>query len=1048
MKKVLCSVLLLMLWGTTMAYAEYENPSVVGQVPDRVVITLEKGLFPKVTKAANTVGVDIPALDALAQRFEIENMSLLYDFVGAPKRANDPDLRLVWSVDFPVKYDLETVRAAYAALPEVVQVQAVDICKMYDVPNDIDANQWYLRNMTLGGKDIRGVGGWAEARGDTNIVIAIVDSGVDWMHPDLGGPHPDHVNGAVWTNWTEYYGSPGVDDDSNNKIDDIRGWDFVNVPGNPGYPDEDYLTPDNDPMDYESHGTACAGCAAAITDNGLGIAGTSWGCKIMAVRVGWLPNGETQGVVRMDFASQGMIYAALNGADIVNCSWGSTSFLSMAVQICVNEGVIIITAAGNDNDQIPSYLGGHADVLAAAATQQDDVKASFSSFGHWVNICAPGVGIYTTWWNQGGSNHTYNSVQGTSFSSPISCGAAALIWSAHPGWNRVQVMNLLLNSCDNIDDLNPGFEGLLGSGRINLLKALGDSFQEIPDEFPTLLDAMNEAAPGDIVAVLGSEILSGTQTIIAKELHLLGGYNASYTSRDPVGNPTTISTLASSTALQFQGGTTTTTVVDGFLCTGGGGTFFASPFNGRYGGGVVINQTSPTLRNIEVTGNSVGSFSEFGGGGGIVMFNSNAVLENVRVHGNSAIHGAGIFIHEGGPTLTGCGIYDNTSFTDNLGFTPLGGGFYVSEADVTMNGCRISGHTDLESGGGIYATGTGTMFLTMTDNEIYDNFVKSFGGGIYMTGEHISMRRDSVHDNGFTATATFSNGGGIYVSGATAEIDSIACQDNSAHAGAGCLIDNSPSADVTNSLFTGNLANFYGGGIALQSVAASNLTGNTVAVNDAQASGGAGIYISNASPTIANNISVFNTGGTFSGNGVHLASGSATFSCNDVYGNDGDQYGGVADPTGTDGNISADPLFCEQEAGNFNIDSTSPCAPDHSGGCGLIGALSANCISDPVPEGDGEVPLVFKVVQNFPNPFNPATTIRFSLPQDGFTIVRIFDLAGRLVNTLLAEDLQARVYDVTWNGRDGAGRVVAAGVYFYQVKSGADSFTGRMALVK
>jgi hypothetical protein len=336
----------------------------------------------------------------------------------------------------------------------------------------------------------------------------------------------------------------------------------------------------------------------------------------------------------------------------------------------------------------------------------------------------------------------------------------------------------------------------------------------------------------------------------------------------------------------------------------------------------------------------------------------------------------------------------------------------------------------------------------MTDNEIYDNFVKSLGGGVYMTGEHISMLRDSVHDNGFTATATFSNGGGIYVSGATAEIDSIACQNNSAHAGAGCLIDNSPSADVTNSLFTGNLANFYGGGITLQSVAASNLTGNTVAVNDAQASGGAGIYISNASPTIANNISVFNTGGAFSGNGVHLASGSATFSCNDVYGNDGDQYGGVADPTGTDGNISADPLFCEQAAGNFNIDSTSPCAPDHSGGCGLIGALSANCISDPVPEGDGETPLVFKVEQNFPNPFNPATTIRFALPQDGFTIVRVFDLAGRLVNTLLAEDLQARVYDVTWNGRDGAGRVVAAGVYFDQVKSGADSFTGRMALVK
>ncbi len=228
--------------------------------------------------------------------------------------------------------DLDEVEAAYEALPEVEQVRFVDICKMYDayLPNDpgIAGQQWYLRNTNVGGGDIRALGGWAEALGDSNIVVCILDSGVDWHHPDLGGTHPDKVNGAIWTNWTEYYGSAGVDDDGNGFIDDIRGWDFVN--GVTGWPDEDTQTPDNDPMDYESHGTNCSGCVAAITNNGIGIAGTAPGCKIMAVRAGWLPDGDGQGVVRMDWASQGIVYAANNGAKIINCSWGSASSLSPA----------------------------------------------------------------------------------------------------------------------------------------------------------------------------------------------------------------------------------------------------------------------------------------------------------------------------------------------------------------------------------------------------------------------------------------------------------------------------------------------------------------------------------------------------------------------------------------------------------------------------------------------------------------------------------------------------------------------------------------------
>ncbi len=1051
MNKLLLSAALFLLLGTVTAQAEYENPAVVGQVPDRIVIILQADVFPTVTKSAGEVQVDLPALDTLAKRFEIKDMSRLYDFAGPPRKAGAPDLRRVWAVDFSAdKYDLASVLAAYAALPEVAEARAVDICKMYDVPNDVDANQWYLRNLSLGGKDIRAVGGWAEARGDSNIIVAIVDSGVDWMHPDLGGPGPDHVNGAIWTNWVEYYGTPGVDDDTNGKIDDIRGWDFVALSSqDQGYEDEDVLVADNDPMDYEGHGTNCSGCAAAITDNGIGIAGTSWGCKIMPVRAGWLPNGSEQGVVRMDFCSAGMIYAALNGAHIINCSWGSTSFLSMAVSTCVSEGCIIVTSAGNDNDENPSYLNSHPDVISAAATTPDDVKAEFSSYGTWVEVCAPGVNIYTTSWSQSTMSHTYASVAGTSFSSPITCGAAALIWSAHPGWSRNLVVSALINSCDNIDELNPGLEGKLGAGRINLLKALGDSFQEVPVEFPTLLDAMNEAAEGDTVAVQGSHILSGTKTIAAKELYIFGGYDATYSSRDPIANPTSIIASANKPALQFQAGTGSTTEVDGFLCTGGDGSFLASPIPGRYGGGILVILASPTLRNIQVTGNAVGTAIEFGGGGGIALINSSASLTNISVNGNTAIHGAGVFIDGGAPSFLDCQIYDNTSYAGNLTYTPHGGGFYVSATNLTLNNCQIYGHNYVDAGGGIYATnGGGTTTLFLTENEIHDNFVNSVGGGIYMDGDEITLLASGIYDNGYTDVATFSNGGGFYIFGGTAILDGVTCTGNSSHAGGGGFILSSTSPQVSNTLFAENQASFYGGGLIYQNNTGGSLSNNTFAINNGQISGAGGLYITNSSPALENNLIAFNTGATTFANGVHVGGGTPTFSCNDTYGNDGSQYGGVADPTGSNGNISEDPIFCDVATGNYHLNNNSPCAPENSGGCGLIGALGTGCVSDPVPDSGDVVPLAFKVDQNYPNPFNPATKIRFALPQRAFTTVRIFDLAGRLVRTLVAEELAAQVHEVTWNGRDGAEREVAAGVYFYQVLSDEHAFTGRMALVK
>ena len=1060
MKKILFPVLITLVLGTvTVEASVYENSSVVGQVPDRVLVTVRAGTTMSLDKAAGAPRVGIASLDALAAKFSVNNMEPLYGDMTVKLRERMQDkssadvLDRVWAIDFPAEMDLHRVKAAYEALPEVEEVHLVDICRMEDafLPNDpgIGSQQWYLRNMALAGGDIRAVGGWNETLGDSNIIICVLDSGVDWHHPDLGGDHPDKVNGAIWTNWDEYYGTPGLDDDGNGKVDDIRGWDFVNVTPSSGWPGQDLLTPDNDPMDFGSHGTYCAGMAAAITDNGIGIAGAAPGCKIMAVRCGWTTD-EGQGVVRMDFAAAGMIYAAINGANIINCSWGNTSSLTSAVTSAQNAGVLVVTSAGNDNDDVSDFLSTMSGVLSVAATDDSDAKASFSDFGTWVDLAAPGVAIYTTAYAFETDTSTYASVQGTSFSSPIACGAAALIWSANPGWSWQVVHSVLVSSCDNIDAQNPGHVGLLGAGRINLQKALGDNVQQFPAEYPTMFDAINCASAGDTVKVEGTTPLGPNLILHDRGIKFFGGYDPSYTTRDIVNSPTVITGNPGISALRFFGDVGLDTEVDGFMITGGGGvTVGGIPYFARYGGGILLNGHSPTLRNLDVTGNVVGDDSNLGCGGGISMNACSPLLENVSVHGNTSILGAGVFVYDSTPTMIGCDISDNLVISDNLSNPPLGGGIHALDSDLTVVDCVVSGHLELQDGGGMYMGGfNSSSTLDMTGGEISGNSVTTNGAGLYMNGGTLNMTGVTIDTNVRSLLATFMHGGGIFATGASVSLDSLVVTDNDAHIGGGIDLTDCTDADVSNSVLSGNVAQFWGGGLNYQGNPTGSITNNTLFGNDATISGGGGIYVNLCSPAVTNNISAFNTGGAGNANGMALLTAPSSLGCNDVFGNTGANYSGVTDPTGTNGNISLDPLFCNSGSGNLDLTSESPCAPANSGGCGLIGALIDGSCLTPVEEGEAGVPMAFMVDQNFPNPFNPRTTIQFALPSAGRTRVAIFDVAGRHVKTLVDEDLAAQTHQVIWAGEDDAGRGVAAGVYFYMVTNGNNQSVGRMALVK
>jgi predicted outer membrane repeat protein len=820
------------------------------------------------------------------------------------------------------------------------------------------------------------------------------------------------------------------------------------------WPGEDYGPADNDPMDFNGHGTLVSGCVAPITNNGEGIAAIAPGCKVMAVRIGFTA-ADGGGVSYMSLMASGFLYAAANGADIINLSYstGYTSAFASAINAALNAGLVICVAAGNENTSVAGYLQGLTDdrILAVAATGAGDNKTSFSNYGTWVDVSAPGESIYTTACNFGNGTSTYESTQGTSFSSPIVAGACALIWSAHPEYSAAQVAALIQSSSDNIDAKNPLFAGQLGAGRINLQRALGDRVHQYPQEFPTLFDAISCAASGDTVKVLGSATVAGPVTVFGDGVKIFGGYDATYTTRNLSTGRTQISGGFGGVQLTFAGTMSLATEIDGFDISGGNGQSMnvIAPST-RCAGGVLVNQVSPTLRNLKVHGNTVGSASQLGCGGGVLLLGSSAILENCEITGNTGVYGAGVFASGGSPSLINCTITDNTVVTNNLSYTAKGGGLYGLDTHLRLENCTISGHLNADLGGGAYFGGVSTMSnVVIVGGTIAGNTAKSAGGGLYQTGGTLHLTDTIVENNGKTLAATFMYGGGVHVTGnAAATIDSLICRGNQAQNGGGLALVECGSATVSGSIFSGNYAKYSGGALLMENCLGSTIDGNTAYGNSGGSGGGSGFSIVDSSPAVSGNISAFNLGGAGSANGISVENGTPTLTCNDVYGNQNAAWSGVTDPTGTDGNIAVDPLFCDAAGGNFGLQAASACRPENSGACGLIGAMLGACFVSEVPGGDGLTPAAFRVEQCFPNPFNPQTTIRFALPAAAHTTVSIFDVAGRHVKTLVDADLDARTHDVVWTGDDARGQSVAAGVYFYEVSGGGHRAVGRMALVK
>jgi len=385
--------------------------------------------------------------------------------------------------------DLEAMAREYERLDAVEYACPNYPLELYAAPDDsLYAHQWALNNTgqayyhveriagdnndTLAlvsgvvDADIDGLEAYENPPDNADaVVVAILDTGVDYNHPDLAD--------NIWSNPGETHN--GIDDDHNGYIDDLRGWDFSGGNG----------AGDNNPMDTHGHGTHCSGIVAGIINNDRGIAGTVPDVKIMAVSMA------------MDFTvaggTQAIIYAADNGADVISMSWGMAwpiPLLKDALNYAREQGTVLIASAGNDGVQRVNYPAGFDATIAISASNSDDLVTEWSTYGPNVELCAPGLSILslraagTDMYSDHGEplvhiiDNDYYLASGTSMSGPYAAAVAAYVRSVSPGLSPDMVREVLHTSADDfLDPIGmgwnvPGWDQYSGYGRVNLPAAI------------------------------------------------------------------------------------------------------------------------------------------------------------------------------------------------------------------------------------------------------------------------------------------------------------------------------------------------------------------------------------------------------------------------------------------------------------------------------------------------------------------------------------------------------------------------------------------------
>lgn len=398
-----------------------ENKEMIKFVPRQILVKFNEG----VSKDAKE-----KILKETRARIKYEIPKIGVKVIELPNEADERALLNVFKSKKEIKF---------AEFDQIVGIESI-------IPNDPwYGNQWHLPK-------IQAPQAWNYTTGSQNIIVAILDTGVDSTHPDL-------VNKLV-PGWNIY--------DNNFNTTDVIG-----------------------------HGTAVAGTVGAETYNGNGVASVGWNCMIMPVRI-----SDSQGYTTYSLAANGLIWAADRGARVANISYAvsESQTVASAAKYFMDKGGVVTVSAGNQSTYISTADNPY--VFTVSATRMDDSFATFSNYGNIVDLSAPGSSIYTT--IKGGA---YDPVAGTSFSAPIVAGVACLVMSANPSLSGAEVQKIIKESTDDLGE--PGWDPKFGTGRVNAYKALvGISMTQTDYVSPSVVID----SPSDGSVVMGEVNINVTAT--------------------------------------------------------------------------------------------------------------------------------------------------------------------------------------------------------------------------------------------------------------------------------------------------------------------------------------------------------------------------------------------------------------------------------------------------------------------------------------------------------------------------------------------------------
>jgi len=1055
----------------------------IGNMEGKLDFTTEEGI----------VKTGLATFDDLAQRYRIVGLSQAHPYVKVPTwNDNGKYLQNIYRIFLESDDMMDEAVAALSKDPNLHYAEFETINRTRFVPNDPMISQQYALNL------MRMFDAWNWTMGSHDVIVAITDTGVKWNHPDLRANiwiNPAEAPGMT-INWNAgtYSGGNGVDaGEGGGRIDDLVGWDF--------------FSNDNNPMQNfapNDHGTHVAGIAAAVGNNGIGITGTAPNVSILTTK----GSSNTSPSTGISFGYNQIQYAAEIGAHVINASWGGPgggAYANQIVNYATSLGALVVAAAGNENTEHTStYQDFPADcinALSVTSTDQNDVKTYFSDYGYEMDVAAPGIAILSTII----ANNGYDSYQGTSMSAPLVSGVAALIKTMHPDMPPTQVKQRIIETADYIDHLQePQHQGKMGSGRVNAFAAL--MYDKIPyivlEDF-TIEELTGDGDgipnPGEIIrlrALLYNVIDEFTGLGWQPSMNTIVKLRSNYPGVSIIDSVATYGNLWSgssmwnhTTPFTFQTVSTLPSEPIPFELHITSNQDAAFPYTNVLPITVelsLVQQGWPKVLG-GATNTSAIIWDLNGDGQKEVIFGDHTGrIHALQADGTTYLPG---FPYESGSAVIGSIAMGKLSSNDDMYLVAnLQNGSIICLNKLGQLQWTASGYGTLRSTPVIADLNFDGISEVITVTQTRRLVVLTAAGNNY-TGFPIIL------DNAMLTSPALGdlNGDGIL---------DIICGTitNTLHAINPTTAGNLPGFPVTMSSGTQNpitIANIDADHHPEILVATSASAGQLLAYNH----DGSLLFSRNIGSQIRTGavLADMNNNGSkeivlVSGNGdVFMMNPSGTnlpgfpmnigsnTECTPIIAAFDGSFLPAAIFGDTNGNLHAvrvngtqSPNFPIHLNGNLRVsaaigdidgdDDVDIVIPNDNGMfvidikrtaysynwyCYLNSYNRAGNAYQATPVTDGSIPaLMTELTGNYPNPFNPETTIAFSVAEPNNVSIDIYNLKGQKVRSLVNDRFDTGHHSIVWNGADDNGRKVSSGIYFYRMKSGTYTSSKKMILMK